>query len=864
MRLPRIRGVAVLMVAGMAGMGTVRGTGNTEVITQSGTAIGNRVWHDASLPVVWRYHDPTAVPGCYSSTNAPPETLQGANQIGFDAWQNDPHSRIAFSFGGGTAVRDAGADGINLVTFCDSTVLSADPGFSASVVIVSLTVETTVSPGGGCPPGQGLLPAGFCFPSGTYPSGTIIDADIRYNTFGTFEESFATNGAIGGYHPAAQLTEVVDIAAHEVGHFVGLSHDPLPQATMFQGPGPNPPTDGIGKKVLKRSDLSTAGRYYPEPSYATAFGSITGLVTLNGVDADGVHVVAIDPVTMLGVAGRFSISRFEDPLALGPEGADFAAQGSGFYRIDGLPPGDYYVYVEYFDNSEFIDRLRNKYNVTVGNSNVAPGSGSAGALGFLPALAEFYDAAESANGGNGIDPGTALDNSDAATLVTVTAGSVTTGINIHINIEPVNGQTPSQRQNPTTRSLVASDAFAPGDMLWAFILDGGDDDYYAVRFPASLLPPPPYNVAEGVWIHGGLSTMPMVTSLAFADPGSPAIPDLGNPVVHSAGRVLTGGSGGALPPNFLNDVRDQWNVTINESRDIFAIVHQPDVPGAATPPEAYVGVVTCSDSTCTAPARVGRTLVTEDGGVSWSTLTNADLFYDLVVERDPPVMITGAVPGQMDAGASGDVLINGFGFLPGAAVDFGPDITVNTVDWLNTQQLRVNITIHLTGATAPRPVDVTVVNHDVVIPNVSRVFEVLPIPDDDGDGTPNLADCAPLDAALKSPATEVTNVQVSVDGGSAEISWDSQDNPSGSATSYDIIAGEAADLRTSGGFDMATCAASDHPDTPFADVTPIGLGQVRYWLVSACNACNMDGCTFGDSGLAPDPRDALDASSPCP
>ena len=44
------------------------------------------------------------------------------------------------------------------------------------------------------PAGQGLLdlngpppPAGFCFPVGIYPPGTIVDADIRYNTFGTFE-----------------------------------------------------------------------------------------------------------------------------------------------------------------------------------------------------------------------------------------------------------------------------------------------------------------------------------------------------------------------------------------------------------------------------------------------------------------------------------------------------------------------------------------------------------------------------------------------------------------------------------------------------------------------------------------------------
>src|SRR5262249_21137411 len=128
-----------------------------------------------------------------------------------------------------------------------------------------------------------------------------------------------------------------------------------------------------------------------------------------------VHVVAINPATMLGVAGRFSLSHFEDPAALGTEGPDFAANGAGFYRIDGLPPGDYYVYVECFDNSEFITtRLSNRYNSTVGNSNVSNGNiGSAGQAagwaGFLPQLAEFYNVGESGNGGDGISAGTAVD-----------------------------------------------------------------------------------------------------------------------------------------------------------------------------------------------------------------------------------------------------------------------------------------------------------------------------------------------------------------------------------------------------------------------------------------------------------------------
>lgn len=864
-------GIIAPLVVTLGGVGLLLATGSTEVITQGGTRIGNRVWHVSTIPIVWRFHNPATFPGCYSSPNAPPSTLQPEILTAFQTWEADSDSRVHFTFGGETTVRDMGADGVNLVTFCDSAVLASDLGFGAQVTTTALTTQTTLSESVACPPGKGLLPAGFCFPIGIYPAGTIIDADIRFNSFGTREETLATNGAVGGLEPSTQLIDVRNLATHEVGHFLGLSHDPLPQATMNWWVDPNPPSDGVGERSLKRTDLSTVGRYYPETTYGTTLGSITGFVTLNGSAADGVHVVAIDPVTMLGVVGRFSMSRFEDTMALGPEGPDMITRGPGFYRIDGLPPGVYYVYAEYFDNTDlllpgiFDGRLSNRYNFTVGSSNVSPGNGLAGALGFVPALVEFYDAGESPNGGDGINPGAAADNSDAASLVFVSAGAVTPNINIAINIEPPNGESASQRQNPTTRSALANDNHQATDRLWNFFLDGNGDDYYAVRFPAALLPPPPYNVAEGLWNHAGRSLEPMVTKLAFAAPGSPAIPDLDHPVVGSAGRVLTGGSDGRLEGNFLTSIRDQWNVTVNQPQDIFVIVHQPDPPpGASTFPEAAFALATCSDATCSSPARVGRTLVTQDGGGSWSTLANADLFYDLIVERHPPVMITSAVPDHMNAGDTGNVLINGFGFQLGATVDFGPNVTVNSVEHLSPQQLRANVTLQLTGAIAPRSVDVKVVNPNVVFANVARIFTVLPLLDDDGDGTPNANDCAPIDSTLESPAAEVQNLRVAATAGAAEISWNSQNSVAGSGTVYDIVSGDVQDLKAMGGYAAASCSENDRPDAPFVDATVVETGHVRYWLVKACNACNAGACTFGDSNVVPDPRDALDASPPCP
>jgi hypothetical protein len=261
---------------------------------------------------------------------------------------------------------------------------------------------------------------------------------------------------------------------------------------------------------------------------------------------------------------------------------------------------------------------------------------------------------------------------------------------------------------------------------------------------------------------------------------------------------------------------------------------------------------------------VGRTLVTENGGATWSALANADVFYDLVVEQDPPVMITGAVPAQMPAGQTGDIVLQGFGFRTGAAVDFGADITVNSVLWLSAQQLQANVTITDTGASEPRSVDVTVTNPSIVFPNVARVFTVQPVADSDGDGTPNAADCAPLDGTVESPASEVAGLQVLQTAGPAQVSWTSQDGAAGSATDYDVVAGDLGALRASGTYAAALCAVDDHADTPFLDAAVVGSGEGRYWLVRACNGCNLSGCTFGDGSGVTDPRDALDVSSPCP
>ncbi|HZI93824.1 MAG TPA: hypothetical protein VFE84_06245, partial [Patescibacteria group bacterium] len=557
-----------------------------------------------------------------------------------------------------------------------------------------------------------------------------------------------------------------------------------------------------------------------------------------------------------------------DPNALGSEGPDFAANGGGFYRIDGLPPGNYYVYVEYFDNTDFFTgRLVNRYNTTVGNSAVTNGnSGSAGQvpgwLGFIPALTEFYNTGDSGNGGNGVSAGTAADNSDTASLVPVIAGSVTPGIDIAINIEPVNGQSAVNRQNPTTRTIISNDLFQGTDVLTGFLLNGGNDDFYAIRYPAASLPTPPYNIAEGQWGRVGRNDLGYGVRLTFGDPNDATKPALNNPIVSSAGRVLSGGPAGKTDAGDFVDVRDQWNVTINQSRDVWIVMNQPPPPAGITLlTQGYFILVA---RTAGGTARVNRTLITQNGGATWGPLT-ADPFYDLIVETTPPVRITSASPATGEEGSTLDVTVNGVGFLAGAVCDFGPNITVNTSTFLSPTQVRCNITIANTGASVNREVNVKVTNPEVVFPNVSRVFTVTPFVDSDGDGVGNSSDCAPLDSTLKHPTTEVLNDTVTLVGASTVYSWDSQDALNGSATVYDVVTGLISDLFATRNFSAATCATNDLPDSPFTDPNPDPApGNIRYWLVRARNGCTVGLGTYGDSSLGSDPRDALDAGAPCP
>jgi hypothetical protein len=142
-------------------------------------------------------------------------------------------------------------------------------------------------------------------------------------------------------------------------------------------------------------------------------------------------------------------------------------------------------------------------------------------------------------------------------------------------------------------------------------------------------------------------------------------------------------------------------------------------------------------------------------------------------------------------------------------------------------------------------------------------------PDGDGDGVPNVSDCAPGDSSVYLVPFESKNLVVSRATGPTglvtRVAWDDQSLLVGPQTVYDLVSGDLASLHTPEPFGGATCLGSRLPAPSFDDArSDPGAGLGVYYLSRARNGCG-DG-TYGDSSLSPDPRDFLDSPSttPCP
>jgi len=249
-----------------------------------------------------------------------------AVRLGFAAWEDLASSTIAFAEdeAADASRTDYDAADVHLVMFDEDGSTGLFAPGSGVIALTPLLAQTA--------------------------DGTILDADIVFNG----ELPFATDGDPDAF-------DVQSVATHEVGHFIGLDHSGGPQATMFS----TILAGSVNARSLCRDDDAAAATVYP----AVTRGRISGTVAHQG--GPGVRfgqVVAVDAATGEYAGGGLTFS--------------------GGFDLEGLPAGDYDLYIEPLDGPlhpadtiALSGQSADAFSTTwfPGNPVTAPAGGSASA-----------------------------------------------------------------------------------------------------------------------------------------------------------------------------------------------------------------------------------------------------------------------------------------------------------------------------------------------------------------------------------------------------------------------------------------------------------------------------------------------------
>jgi uncharacterized protein (TIGR03437 family) len=224
------------------------------------------------------------------SDDLPFAQVERALVASFQTWEDIPTSAIAFARGPNTSSTASAGDGQLELFWLENSEMTGD-GLNLAGTLALTRYQ--------------FVPA----------TGEVTDAATVFN-------GSRFRWAVDG---RADAVDIQDVATHEIGHIIGLSHSPIGGSTMY----PRTIAGRTNNRILGSDDIIAASVAYPAPGFLSSTGTIRGRVRDGSTNIFGAHVVAVD--------------------ANGNVRASAISQPDGSYSIQGLPPASYTVYAEPLD-----------------------------------------------------------------------------------------------------------------------------------------------------------------------------------------------------------------------------------------------------------------------------------------------------------------------------------------------------------------------------------------------------------------------------------------------------------------------------------------------------------------------------------
>jgi len=233
----------------------------------------------------------TSGPTSYTQNDSFPSVLEQIRNATL-AWNSVASSSLRVAFGGLQTAGTAQSVPAGEIAFVDDLPpgVLALAGHSASTTPVTAADGTQFVP--------------------------ILESFIQLNVNLTQQPGAASSE---GYTGPSYSELFFTVLVHEIGHSIGLQHA-FTSATM---------STAVSRatnraRPLDADDIAGVSLLYPAGGFPAGYGSISGQVTMGGAGVHLASVVAIQP-------NGSAVSNLTNP--------------DGTYEIDGLPPGNYWVYV---------------------------------------------------------------------------------------------------------------------------------------------------------------------------------------------------------------------------------------------------------------------------------------------------------------------------------------------------------------------------------------------------------------------------------------------------------------------------------------------------------------------------------------